>query len=201
MSLTEQSAPSAEPITLAQAKEHLKVDFNDEDSYINSLISAARIACENITGQRFIQRNMRLTLDAFPLLSDTDIVLPVAPVQSITSITYIDQEGVEQTWSDSLYTFAFDPCYPRLRPAYNQDWPSNVRDDIAVININFVAGYFPDDASPQDYAASVPEAIKHALKLIIGHYYEHRMDAGRSLLHRIPFSASSLLNPYKIRAF
>lgn len=92
-------APSIEPVSLAEAKAHLRVEVNDENSLIQTLITAARQYVETATRRALLQQTWDDKLDAFPCGA---IVLPLSPVTSVTSITYLDTAGVSQTWSSSL---------------------------------------------------------------------------------------------------
>lgn len=188
-------------MTTAEAKTHLRVTGSDEDTYIAGLVGASRLYCESLTGQVFIERTMLWTLDEFPSSSETALILPTAPVQQIDSIVYTGNDGMESTWDSSLYILLTDRIFPRLLPAYGESWPSDVRDIAGAVKINFTGGFEPGDSSPPDYAENVPEAIKHAMKLVIGHLYEHRMEASRDVLQKMPLAAEHLLSPYKIMGF
>lgn len=201
MSLSVTTQPAAEPVTRAEAKTHLRVTGSDEDSYIDGLIIAARQYCENMTGQAFVERGMQWRIDRFPCLASIALIIPAVPVISIDSIVYTNDDGEEETWTEGLYNFVNDSMFPRLVPAYEEGWPSNVRNIIGAVKINFTAGYEPSEASPVDHAVSVPAAVKHAIKLIIGHLYEHRMDVSREQFAKMPLAADHLLSPYKIRSF
>src|SRR5688572_25610126 len=100
--LVVQTPPAAEPVTTAEAKLHLRVTDSDDDTYIGSLITAARQKLENENGLAFINQTWDLTLDAFPDLGDV-IKFPIHPLSSVTSITYKDTDGTTQTWSSSMY--------------------------------------------------------------------------------------------------
>lgn len=200
MGLTESSAPAAEPVTLEEMKAHLRVTDTASDSYISSLITAARQWAEHYTGVRFVQRSFVWTLDEFPADSRTALIFPVAPVDSVTSVTYLDTNGDSQTWSALLYRLSKDDHFPRLLPAYGESWPS-ARDISDAVTVTFVAGYDPDSNSPVDHAANVPAPVKHAIKLLCGHWYENRMESVRDALSDIPYGAKALLSPLKIRVF
>lgn len=195
MALSLVTGPSVEPVTLAEAKAHLRQDVADEDALITTLIAAARQWAENFTHRAFITQTWDLKLDDFPDL-ECAIELPLAPVSAITSITYVDQNNVTQTWSSTLYLTDL-PSGPtaqrgRISPAYAQYYPVPLT-VLNAVTVRFVAGY---GASP----ASVPEAIRAAIKLLIGHWFERRtpVQVGPGLVvAEIPMGVESLLWPYK----
>lgn len=154
------TAPAAEPVTLQEAKDSLRVDGIDEDVRITRHIINARRQAEAYTERQLVTATWELVLDAFPPV----IRLPRPPLQSVESITYIDDAGVVQTLDPGVYkVLAGEPA--RIVPAYNQAWPSVLPEPDAVV-IRFVAGY----GDP----AAVPEDIKDWMLIQIGTLYEHR---------------------------
>lgn len=200
MSLNSYTQPAAEPLTVAEAKDHLRVTDSASDPYVEGLIAAARLWCEAVTGNIFVSRTMRWTLDRFPEDSNTALILPAVPVRSISSITYLDGQGDSQTWNNTLYLLTPDSMFPRLTPISSESWPDTF-DQAGAVTIDFIAGYASDGLSPEDHAANVPEDIKHALRLLIGHWYENRIATAREAYHEIPLAVNALLGPYKIRKF
>jgi uncharacterized phiE125 gp8 family phage protein len=173
--------PAAEPITLAEAKLHLRVDHDDEDTFITSLITAAREYCEGFQNRAFITQTITLTLDEFPC----EFVVPQPPLKSVTSIKYIDVNGVQQTLAASVYKVDTQSEPGRIVPAYNQSWPG-IRGDINSVEVIYEAGY--------GAAAAVPERIKAAIKLLVGHYYVNRQETTAIKTENIPMGIESLLN-------
>ncbi len=94
------TAPAVEPVTLAEARLHLRVIDTSEDTLITSLIVAAREYCENFTGRKLIQQTWDLILDAFPA---DGVSLTYAPTMTIDSVTYLDTNGSSQVLSSALY--------------------------------------------------------------------------------------------------
>ena len=175
-------APTVEPITLAEAKLHLKQDAVEDDALISSLIVAARRHCESRLGQQLVTATYRLTLDCPPC--GCELELPVPPLQSVTSFQYIDIAGATQTWDSSKYLVDTSRMPGRVYPAWNVPWP-NTRGDHNCYTITFVAGYGD--------AAAVPDTIKAAIKLLVGHWYEHREAASEVSITSIPLAVDSLL--------
>lgn len=156
--------PAEEPLSRASAKRHLRVDADDtsQDEVIDAAISAARELVEHETKTAVMTQTWALRLDAFPECSKP-ILLGRPPIQSITSVTYIDATGVEQTMPAADYVL--DPAQlGMLRLAYGASWPATRSQPMAV-TITFVSGVEIDE---------VPKAIVQAMKLLVGDFYENR---------------------------
>ena len=161
-SLFQTEAPDAEPLTLADAKEHLRVDFTDADDLIISYISAARHDCEMVQGRTYITQTWRLTLDEFPD-SDQVILLPNPPVQSVELIQYLDGDGAWQTMSADDYVVDTDYLPPRVFLSSGASWPSAL-DRKGSVKITYVTGYGDDETD-------VPELVKQSIRLRVGDYW------------------------------
>lgn len=203
MSLTLVTAPNVDPITESDVWDHLRVNLTgspaqpvDKD-YIATLISAATAYLDGrdgILSRCLVTQTWDYTLDEFPIVDF--IRLPLAPVQSITSIKYTDADGIEQTLSDTKYRLSADTDWrPRIDLDYDAAWPGT-RNVLDAVTVRFVAGYASGN-SPED-ASAVPAAIKAAMKLLIGHWYEHReaVNVGQSVTD-VPMTVNALLVPYR----
>ena len=157
------TAPAVEPVTVQEMREYLSLGGTEDDTLLTGLITAARSALEKSTGRTFITTTYQLYFDGF-FLSPIKLARP--PVQSVSSITYVDEDGVTQTLSSTLYTVDVSSLYGRVSPAYGESWPVTRAQDNAVC-IEFKAGY-------GDAAASVPEPLKIAIKMLAADVYEHR---------------------------
>lgn len=194
MALSLYTAPTVEPITLAEAKAHLRVDIADENDLVTSLIVAARQYCESHTHRAFITQTWDLALDDFPC-DFASLELPKAPLVSVSSVTYVDTNGTPQTWSSANYS-VYAPSGPlagpgKIIPAYQVSYPL-VRDSENAVTIRFVAGY--------GAATSVPDQIKAAMKLLIGHWFANRESvvANAHLMAAVPQGVDALLWPFKV---
>lgn len=176
------TAPTTEPVSLIEAKLHLRVVDNSSDTLITSLIKVAREWCEGFQNRAFIQQTITAKLDEF---SDT-IELPMPPLISVTSIKYYDTAGNQQTLSTSYYNVDTTSEPGLVTLAYNQSWPT-VRSVHHTIEIIYKAGY-------GDAASAVPERVKQAIKLLVGHLYEHRETVSELTLKEVPLAAKSLLS-------
>jgi uncharacterized phiE125 gp8 family phage protein len=184
--------PAVEPILLADAKAHCRVDGTAEDTLITLYIGAARRAAENRTGLALIAQTWELALDAFPF---AEIWLPLPPVASITSIKYLDANGVEQTLDAADY--ALDN-YGSVRhwviPAAGVEWPDTL-DAANAVKVRFVTGY---GAS----GSNVPEDIRAWMLLAIGTMYSQRETVAQGQVAELPGGFwHDLLNPYRILTF
>ena len=173
MSLTVQTAPNTAPLSTAEAKAHLRVDGSDEDTLIDAYVDAAR---------EYIEARYRLVLttgtwDFTPETPDglerddfpsglKDIECPLHPLQSVESITYVDTDGASQTLSSSNYVVVTGATPGRIRLAYDKCWPDTRKQPNAVV-VRAKFGY-------GDAATAVPESILCAVRLIVGHFHEHR---------------------------
>ena len=196
--------PTEEPVSLLEAKLHLRVDFDEDDMLIASLITAARQAAETLTGRQLTTARWKQVLDCFPgpslmgvpagqtfTLPGHAILLAKAPVQSVVSINYLDMGSMNQTMSALTYTVdaACEPA--RITPVFGQIWPICLS-QIGAVSVTFDAGY--------GTASQVPEGIKSWIKLRVGSLYAHREEVAalsRGRIESLPF-IDGLLDPYKV---
>lgn len=183
MSLKINTQPTTEPVSLDEAKLHLRVDSTDEDVLIQSYIKAARIYAEKFQNRAFVTQTWDLWLDAFP--SKDYLEIPLPPLQSITSIKYYDTANTEATMTASDYFVDVKSDPGRVCLAYGKTWPSTTLRDYNGVDITFVTGY--------GVAELVPENVKSAIKLLVGHFYEHREAMTDKSLSEVPMAVESLL--------
>ena len=188
MALKRTTAPTVLPVSLVEAKAHLRVDSSDDDTLITALIWAATEAAEQATGRAITPQTWVLTLDAFP----DALELTRIPAISVTSLVYADANGTNQTLSNTLYALdaADDFSSAWVVPIYGGSWPTT-RDQLNAVALTYQAGYAD--------AASVPESIKAWIKLQVGAMYENR----QAETDRQTFSlgyADRLLDRYKVWA-
>lgn len=185
MSIKLITGPAIEPFTTEEAKDHLRVDISDDDAYIDGLVIAARRYFEDVSNRALITQTWRLDLDRWP--AEDEIIIPRAPLQSVGSVAYLDQDGNSTTWATSNYIVDADSEPGRVVLAYGQSWPTTILYPVNPIRITFTAGYGDD-------AADIPEQMIQCLKLMIGHWYEHRepVIVGRQVL-TVPFTIESLI--------
>lgn len=181
-------APTVEPLSAAEVKSHIRVDDATDDTLIGDYIEAARNWIEAYTRRQIITASWVCYLDAFP--DDTFVKLAYPPLQSITSLKYYDTAGTLQgPWAAANYSVDIASIPGRVHLAYGISWPAT-RDIPNAVQITFKAGY-------GDAATSVPEAIRTAMRQLIGHWYERRESVAETKLAEVPQSVERLLWPYR----
>lgn len=192
------TGPSVEPLTLAEAKLHLRVEIADDDALITALIVSARQLAETIVRRAFVNQTWDLTLDSWPVeplpggsrryqdlyqslnsppVASSIIRIDNPPLVSVTSITYTDTTGTPQTLAPTEYkVIAGTPG--RILPAYARTWPT-VQPWPGAIVVRYVAGYGTT-------TAAVPECVKSWMKFVIGKAYENREEAITGIVSTIP---------------
>jgi uncharacterized phiE125 gp8 family phage protein len=182
------TAPAVEPVTLLEAKAHLKIDNADDDGLIAGYILAATRDAESYIRGKIIRQTWDYTLDyEWPIVSIRGmardrIELPFHPVRQVLSVSYVDENGATQTLSPSLYTVRMDTPVAYVEKAYDASWPA-IRSVPAAITVRFIAGYDPE---------SVPDEIRTAILLHIESMYD-RCDDDTSC----DSCRKALLDPYR----
>jgi len=179
---------TAEPISTQQAKDHCRVDISEDDQLINQNIRAAAKATEEYCNRALITQTHTLILDCFP--SDGQaIFLPRPPLQSITSVNYVDTDGVTTAWTDFATDTSSEPG--RLYPNYNVSYPTT-RDQRNAITIVYVAGYGDD-------SEDIPDDILSALKLMVCNVYENRSPIAFAQSSELPKNYDWLLTRHRVQ--
>jgi uncharacterized phiE125 gp8 family phage protein len=201
MKLTLVTPPSAEPVTLPEARLQLRLYATGsleniaEDAYIAGLITAARDYVENVTGRALVTQTWDVFFDRWPW--GDAITLPKAPLQSVTSLTYYDTDRTAATLTEGTeFTVDTDSAPGRIVLENGEIWPTTQLHPNNPIKIRFVAGYL-DTSSPPDTVAGVPANIKHAIKLLVTHWYGQRTPTG-DVVASIPWGVDALLAPYRM---
>lgn len=166
--LTLVTAPTVDPVTVAEAKTHLHVEHTWQDDLITSCISAATQWAELFTSRAFVRQVWEMTFDGFP----DEIRIPRAPLISIDSIYYVDSDGMTTLLPSSEYQASLRGFPSRIVPAYGGSWPATRTQPEAVI-VQFTAGY-PPGGSPEDLRENIPESIKSAIKLVTADLFQNR---------------------------
>lgn len=210
--LTRITPPTSEPITLAEAKAHLRVSLSDDDTLIGNLITATRMICEEFTARALITQGWRLWLNAFPgdamawwdgtrqgatsrLTVKRFILMPRAPLQSISAVTVYADDDSSTVFSPALY-FVDNAAEPgRLALRNNASWPIPQRMSNG-ISIDFTAGY--------GAASNVPQALKQGMLAHIAQLYEHRGEGlrinGDALsVKSLPDIVQAMYQPFRIQ--
>lgn len=165
--LTTSTQPADDVISLGEMKDFLRVDHDDEDSLILSLVMAATEYAQSYTNRQFVNATLKQYLDGFPH-DDDRIVLPRVPVVSVTSIQYTDEDGDTQTVSSSNYVVSIpDNAWGQITLVDDASWPDDEADQADAVVITFVAGHGSNNTT-------VPDTAKTAIKMLAADMYEHR---------------------------
>lgn len=187
MSLITTDAPTVEPLSVGEVQSWCKATESAEAETIEMLISEARAHVEGWINRALATQTLAARWDGFPCWT---ITLERPPVQSITSIQYVDTDGVTQTLSPSLYLTDLHSSPARITPAYGEVWPS-ARCQMNAVTVTYVTGY----AS----AAAVPGPIRRGMALLVAHWFENReaVLVGPSAIE-MPMSVRDLIMPFKV---
>lgn len=156
------TAPIGFPVTLDQVKERSRVDGATSDAELTQMIAAATANVEKYLKRRLLTQTWRVDFGAFPA---DELRLPIAPVQSVTSVVYRDPAGVEQTLAASAYHVVSRAGTTRIERPRDTLWPPTAPRPDAV-RVTFVAGY--------GNAAAVPPDLVSAIVLLVGDLHEFR---------------------------
>lgn len=180
--------PAKEPVSLEEAKLHLRVDISDDDALISGLVQAARERAEDILRRALITQTWELTLDRFP--SGNELELPLPPLQSVASIKYTNSDGNENEFSSDDYVVDTAEEPGKVVLAYGSTWPSVTLYPTGAVKVRFIAGY--------GEAVAVPQTFKQAILLMAGEWYENRENAVQQRMVEIPLAAKNLLWPRRV---
>jgi uncharacterized phiE125 gp8 family phage protein len=176
-SLVRSVPPAVEPVTLAEAKAHLRVDTADDDTYIAAIIKAAREWCEEYLDRSLVHTQWTMRMDSFP----REFVLPRPPMATsgtvtATAITYTLETQAVETLDPATYRVDRHDTPGRIRVVYAGTWPAHLFDE-----------------------NSVTVAIKHAMLFLIAHFYENRLPVvgTGAVPQQLPLSARALLDSVK----
>jgi uncharacterized phiE125 gp8 family phage protein len=184
------TAPAVEPLSLAEARSFLRVEHDGDDDVIAALVSGARIHVEAATRRALISQTWRHVRDAWP--ADGRLKLLPAPLRTVVAARVYDAAGVAQAIDTQAFVIdtsaapgviAFAPW--SLAP------PGRA---VAGIEIDVEAGYGA-------VATAVPDALRHAVRLLVAHWYENRgLTAAGQTVAVLPASVAALIAPYRALA-
>jgi len=165
-SLELSTAPTLEPVTLGEAREHVVLATADDDAWLDARINEARKRVEAHSGKALLTQTWKLRLDRFP--PSGVIRLPMPPLASVTSIAYTDTDGASQTLSSALYTVSAYTEPGHIVPAYGESWPSiRYQAGVPAVTVMYVAG-----ETSQGHHRLIP--ARRAIVDLVALWYEHR---------------------------
>lgn len=146
-------------LSLSDAKRSLGVTGNDNDTYIEDLVTAATNILRRWTGRELTTAQYRLSLGCFPWR----IELPFPPLASVESVKYYDPDGVDQTLAEEAYQLVTSDTVPALLvPAPGTAWPSVQVDRVAAVRIEYTAG-----------TATAPPEARQFIRMLTRHWYDN----------------------------
>ena len=152
-------APAVEPVSLAQAKLQCRVIGTDEDDTLDLYIASARAHAEAYCGVAFAERALVAHCDSF-----TDLArLPFAPVNSVTSIEYVDPAGSIQSLPVSVYELRADIFESAVVLKPGQAWPAIQQGSRVTLTASV--------------GAAPPDDVLHAMLLFIADSFDRREHA------------------------
>lgn len=173
------------PVPLDGVKRHLRMDdLSQEDETIQAMVMAATSNIEKQYGLCLLTQTVTEYWSAFPCSTDEPMMLRIQPVQSITSVQYLDTDGLTQTWDSDEWVFGGYNGTTFITPLPDFSWPSTWATPNAVI-ITYEAGY-------GDSPDNVPPAIAQAIKFMVADMFERREDTPQTLVR----ASENLLRPY-----
>lgn len=183
--------PTTSPVSLAEAKLHCRIDHTDEDDLVQGLINTATEYCEGLQRRSYITQTWQLTMDDWPL--GRVLELPRPPLQSVTSVQYLLEDGVTtETLDSDLYVVDTSTILGRLVLKPDAEWPDDALNAAGAITIEYIAGY-------GDTPADVPASVRQSIQLLVGHWYAHReaVVVGAAAM-TVPVAVEALLWPDRV---
>ena len=180
--------PALEPVTLADAKAHLRLDSDDDDALLTAAIVAARVHVEALTRRLLIEQSWRVYLDQWP--RKRIVTLSPAPLISVDTVTVYDANGDPTAVAEDDYEVDAIAVPGRLVLSGNA--PVTVGKAVNGIEIDVTAGYGPS-------SIEVPAPLRQATMMLVAHWYEHRGVVGHDMAGAIPpLGFDALIAPYRI---
>lgn len=189
VSNVETSSPAEEPLTLGEAKLHLRMDHDADDTLIAGLIVVAREHAEAFCRRPFVSRNYQATFSKFPGRG-LPLVLPVPGVSAVSTVTYADTTNATVSMvAGTDYRLVRGPTHHTLElPPNLTYWPlTALRGD--AVTVSYTAGY--------GFAADVPRGVRAAMLLLVGHLYENREAVSKDAGSELPLGMQAILFPFR----
>jgi uncharacterized phiE125 gp8 family phage protein len=178
------AGPALEPVTLEEAKAHLRLDGEDDDAWLAEAIASARRHVESATRRVLIEQEWRLWLDAWP--EGGVLRVPVVPLIAIDAVIVYDADGEPQVIDPETYVVDKTSAPARLK----FETPPAPGQALNGIEIDLTAGY-------GDEAGDVPSPLRHAIRMLVAHWYEYR-GLGGAAEATTPAGFDALVAPYRV---
>jgi uncharacterized phiE125 gp8 family phage protein len=182
------AGPAVEPWTVAELKAFLRVDADDDDAVIASLIAAARAQIEAMTRRVLLVQSWRITRDAWP--RDGRIALRTGPLRALIAARVVDADGTAH--DIDLQRFVIDAEGGVIAaPAWSLPQPGR---GAAGIALDVELGYGTQ-------GSDVPELLRHAVRSLVAHWYENRgLAAIGSSVAMLPGSVAAMIASFRVPA-
>ena len=164
-----QALSTVEPVDWSDFSSHSRIDSTGDSALVTLYLRAARQLVENDSHRALVNRTVTCQLDRFPAGRDV-LWLPKPPLVSVASITYVDTAGASTTMASTDYVVDTRSMPGRVQPRYGSVWPS-AQQRLGAVTLTYTAGY---GAASTD----VPETDRQAIRMLVGHWYEHREAVG-----------------------
>ena len=191
------TGPAIEPVSLAEARDWLRVESTAEDDLIGALVTSARLIVESATRRMLITQSWRLSIDRWPGVAITQdgwiprpeiLAIPFAPFQRLSAINIIDANGVASAVDPASYCVNGGP--ERARVVFAGEPPRPAR-AFGGIEVDIVLGY-------GDSSATVPEPLRLAIRMLTARWYENRGDVETdAAADRLPGPVGALIAPFR----
>jgi uncharacterized phiE125 gp8 family phage protein len=181
-------APAAAPVLLAEVKAQLRIEHPDDDLMIDRLIktAVAYTDAKGALGHAMITQKWGQWVNSVP---PQYVRLAMGPLIEVTAVKYYDIDGALQTDTLSNYEITGTDFTTRIGPKSGFNWPVT-QDRADAIRIEYTAGYGAT-------SASVPETLRHAMMLLIGHWYDNRENTMMDELSNIPYGFDMLVDMHR----
>ena len=176
--------PAKEPVNIALARSHCRASDTEDEILIRALISTAREYAEGYQNRAYITQTFELWLDRWP--SSDKIKIPRPPLRVVNSIKYYGTDDTEYTMDTADYFVDIKSEPGRVALGYSKTWPTTTLRPTNAICVEFDAGY-------GDASTDVPQRVRQAMLLIIGHLYIRREESTEKVLSEIPLGVKVLL--------
>lgn len=190
MGMRRLTAPAGLPVSVEEAKAHLRIDGDHDDTVLARMIAAAvdhLDGAKGILGRALMMQSWRWTLDGFPDRPGEPLQIPLCPLISVDHVAYQVDGGGVGFWLEFEVDTDSEPG--RLAPVFGQSWPRGRRTPIKAVQIDFTAGYAT--------AGDAPESIRQALLQIVAVWYDNRGATSFDL----PGCASEITAPLRVWSF
>lgn len=184
--------PTDEPVSLEEAKTFLRVDHSDEDALISSMVTAAREYCEAFTKRHLVTRTVKGYADEWPVGRTLEMPRPFSNTTASPIVKYyVEGSTSATTLASSVYWVDNQREPGRIVLRETQTWPDASLRSANAVEVTAVTGY--------GSASDVPDGVKQAMKLLVGHWYMNREAVLTGTVSKnLELTVEALLSPHKV---